>query len=183
MRARRGTIPLDVVGPSATRAAASLLALPELRDARVVALYAAVREELPTTPVSDALLARGVTLAYPRTVAGQRELVFGAVAHPRELVPGVWGIPEPAPGTPRLAPGEIDVFVVPGLAFDAAGGRIGWGAGHYDVTLALHGDAYRVGYAYEAQIVAVVPRERDDIAMDCVITEAAVRYCGGRTTG
>jgi 5-formyltetrahydrofolate cyclo-ligase len=70
---------------------------------------------------------------------------------------------------------HISLFIVPGLAFDANGNRLGWGAGHYDVTLSKNLEALRVGFAYEAQIVDTVPAGPHDLPMHMTVTEAGVR--------
>ena len=62
-------------------------------------------------------------------------------------------------------------FVVPGLAFDRAGGRIGWGRGHYDATLAAAPNARRIGLAFECQLVAEVPHAPHDVRLHFVVTE------------
>lgn len=171
----------DAIEPAAARAAAAqaarhLVALPELAAARRVALFAAVASELDPGPAAAALRARGVELFYPRVVAGERRLEFHPVASEAELVPGAFGIPEPAAGSPVAAVGSIEVFVVPGLAFDAGGARIGWGRGYYDRTLAVAADRLRIGYCFDCQLVEAVPRARDDLAMHIIVTESgAVR--------
>ncbi len=168
----------DHAATAAERAAERLLSLERVRTATAVALYAAVRGELDTRPVATALLARDVTLAYPRVVPGQRELVFHEVTDPATLVPCSFGIPEPAEDAPAIAPGDLDVIVIPGLAFDTSGGRLGWGRGYYDATLAPAPGPLHVGYAYDAQLVEIVPTSRGDVPMDCVITESGVHVCG-----
>jgi len=158
----------------ALAAASFVLDLPEVRAARRVALYAATRCELDTAPIAAGLLARGVACSYPRIVAGKTELSF-ADAHVAALAPGAFGILSPPDGAPEVPADGIDVFVIPGLAFDLAGGRLGWGRGHYDRTLAAAPAALRVGYAYGFQIVDKVPTHAADEAMDVVVTDAGAR--------
>src|SRR5262249_37661523 len=145
----------DEVARRSALAAPHLLSLPEVESARRVALFAPVRNEIDTRPVHEALVERGVTVCYPR-VAGPT-LSFGAAADLRPLVPGKPAIPEPAPDAPAVAAADLDVLVIPGLAFDLLGERLGWGGGHYDRTLAAAPAALRVGYAYDFQIAPVVP--------------------------
>ena len=74
----------------------------------------------------------------------------------------------------RWRSADIAAFVVPGLAFDRAGGRLGWGRGHYDATLAAASPAaLRIGLAYERQLVPQVTREAHDMALHIIITEVA----------
>jgi 5-formyltetrahydrofolate cyclo-ligase len=160
---------------AAERAAGHLLALPAIAAARRVALFSAVGSELDAGPVARVLRARGVELAYPRVLAGVGLLEFHLVAGDDQLAPGAFGIPEPAAGAPLAPVGSIDVFVVPGLAFDAGGGRVGWGRGYYDRTLAAAPDRLRVGYCFDCQLVARVPRDRDDLPMHVIVTESGAR--------
>jgi len=154
-------------------AAPHLLALPELARARRVALYAPVRGEIDTRPLHEGLAARGVACAYPRIVAeGPLQFVDAA---PGDLVADRLGIPSPAAGAAPVSLAEIDVFVVPGLAFDLDGERLGWGHGYYDRTLAGASAALRIGYAFEFQLVAAVPIDADDEHVDFVVTETGAR--------
>lgn len=166
----------DGIAPAEAEAAARVAAqfLVELviaRGAGLVALYAAVKGELATNPAARLLLDRGVALAYPRVLPSQRRLGFHRVGDLGDLAPATFGIPEPDPSAPLVPVGHIDLFVVPGLAFDRHGRRLGWGRGHYDETLA-HSDAARVGYAFDRQIVDAVPAGYQDLPMDYLITES-----------
>lgn len=177
MRARRDAILPATAAAAADAAAAHALALPALQSTHCVSLYAAVRNELSTTPLARALAARGVTLVYPRVVRDERRLSFHSAGDPDELSPGTFGIPEPDALAPLVAPASLDAIVVPGLAFDARGNRLGWGHGYYDATLWAAKDAVRLGFAFDLQLVDIVPVEDGDAAMDCVITEAGARAC------
>jgi 5-formyltetrahydrofolate cyclo-ligase len=156
----------------AALAAPHLVGLSDLVAVRRVALYAPVRGEIATRPLHDALAARGVVCAYPRMTDGPLEFVDAA---PAELVPDRFGIPSPALGAAAVPPAEIDAFVVPGLAFDLDGERLGWGRGHYDRTLAGAPAALRIGFAYDFQIVPAVPIDADDEHVDILVTESGAR--------
>jgi 5-formyltetrahydrofolate cyclo-ligase len=173
----RDAIPARDAGRAAELAASALLGLEPVRSAAILAIYARVASELDTMPAIRALLAAGRPLAFPRVVDGDRRLRFHRVGDPAELTPGSFGIPEPDQAAPIVPVERIDAFVVPGLAFDRQGSRLGWGKGHYDHTLAAHPSAVRIGYAYERQLVGLVPCEADDAAMDTLITEAGVYDC------
>lgn len=153
----------------ARRAAALVTALPARGT---IALYAAKGSEVDTAALDAIARAHG-RVVYPRVVASERRLAFH-VALPDQLVAGRFGLREPA-GDPRtqVELTAIDAFVVPGLAFDRGGGRIGWGHGHYDATLAAAPSALRIGLAFECQLVDAVPRDPHDMLLHAVITEAA----------
>ena len=157
--------------PEAERVAAAariVTTIGALLPAGTVALYAAKSTEVELAGLDAELRARGVRVVYPRVVAGQRVLEMAE----GDLAPGSFGLREPTGAAVPLA--EIAAFVVPGIAFDRAGGRLGWGHGYYDATLALaRPDALRIGVALECQLVEHLPRDAHDINLDLVVTEAA----------
>lgn len=138
----------------------------------VVAMYAAKGSEVDTTAIDEAARARGLIVAYPRVVGDALTLAFHA-ARIGELVPGHFGLREPPPQAPPIDLAQVAVFFVPGLAFDRAGGRLGWGYGHYDATLAAVPGARRVGLAFDFQLVDAVPREPHDTLLHAILTEVA----------
>ena len=90
---------------------------------------------------------------------------------PATMRRGAFGIDEPGPGAVECPPSEIDIVVVPGVAFTAAGDRLGRGRGYYDRYLSQRGmRAVRVGVCYAHQLVAVLPVEPHDVRMACVVT-------------
>ena len=96
-----------------------------------------------------------------------------------DLVAGSTRALEPPASAPTVSGREVDLVCVPGVAFDARGGRLGRGRGHYDATLArLPRSAFRVGLAFESQIVPAVPAELHDELLDAVVTEARVLSAG-----
>ncbi|HEX8910501.1 MAG TPA: 5-formyltetrahydrofolate cyclo-ligase, partial [Anaeromyxobacteraceae bacterium] len=118
----------------------------------------------------------GKRLAYPRVVRGEQALRFARCAADA-LVAGDHRTLEPPFGSEPIAPDEIELALVPGVAFDAACRRLGRGRGHYDATLtALAPGALRVGLAFELQIVPEVPAEAHDVALDAVVTEDRVLW-------
>ena len=145
----------------------------------VVALYAHKDSEVETTGLDQRLRDGGFRIAYPRVVDESRVLAFFEVAIDG-LAKTRWGLREPSGGSGSVAIGDIAAFVVPGLAFDRAGGRVGWGKGHYDATLAAaRADAECIGLAFECQLIENVPRESHDVALDAIITEVATHVVAG----
>jgi 5-formyltetrahydrofolate cyclo-ligase len=153
--------------------AARLLALESCRAAATVGLYAALGTEVDSAPVARAVLGRGGRIVYPRTVPGDRRLVFCS-CWPEELVRGPLGAGEPPPGAREVALAEIDCFVIPGVAFSRDGLRLGRGGGYYDVTLKQVPGAVRLGVGFDLQVVEALPREPHDVPLDAVVTEARV---------
>lgn len=138
----------------------------------VVALYAAKGSEVETGLIDAAARRAKFRIVYPRVIDGDRVLAFHEVQRD-ELVTSRFALMEPRAEMPRVDLEDIAAFVVPGLAFDREGGRVGWGRGHYDATFALaRMDALRVGLAFECQVVDRVPREAHDALVHFVVTEA-----------
>lgn len=183
MRRARSAISRAAAARAEQAAAAHLLGIPELRGAAVVGLYAAIGDELRTSELASALGGRGHTLAFPRIVPGQRALAFHRVGAPAELVPGPLRIPQPSAHAAAIDIGRIEVLVIPGLAFDHRGCRLGWGRGYYDVTLAHDQRPLCIGYAYACQVVDEVPCSDRDVLMDMLITDAGVVRASARARG
>jgi 5-formyltetrahydrofolate cyclo-ligase len=139
----------------------------------VIALYAPKGTEVDTTHIDAAARARQLRVVYPRIIDGDRKLAFHESTIDA-LIPAKFGLREPASATPRVEVGDLSALIIPGLAFDRAGGRIGWGRGYYDVTLATIPGALRIGLAFECQIIDHVPREPHDAPLHYVVTEAAI---------
>lgn len=144
-----------------------LLLAPEFAAATVVALYSPVRNEVFTEEIFTGARRSGKTVTYPR-VRGTR-LEFVEVAERQELVPGAFGILEP--GGAQVVPlAALELIVVPGVAFDLAGHRLGYGKGYYDRF--LHERRGRlVGLCFDFQLVERLPAEAHDVRMDMVVTE------------
>ncbi len=161
-------------------AARALIDLDLAKRAGRIALYAALPYELPTRILFDAVIAKTGAALLPRTT-DPIGLEFFAVERWEELRPGGFGVLEPrADGTKvRLRPD--DLVVVPGVAFDEAGYRLGHGKGYYDRAFAVElGDSPTlVGFGYEFQIVGAVPHDQRDRQMDAIVTDQRVRDCSG----
>ncbi len=156
------------------RIAARISELDAFASARTVALYAPIGAEVDTREIARRALAAGKSLAWPRLPAGQLALEFAA-CDPAGLVAGPHRTRQPPPGAPAVPPDAIDLVLVPGVAFDAAGGRLGRGRGHYDATLgAMPRRAARVGLCFEVQLLPELPSEPHDAALDAVVTEERV---------
>lgn len=145
------------------------LATAAFAQAECVALYASVHNEVATDLVAEATLAAGKQLAYPRVESDR--LLFLRTADPDSLVPGFFNVPEPVAGE-ILSAESIDVCVVPGVAFDLGGHRLGYGRGYYDRFLARCPErTRRVGFAYDFQLVDALPAQSHDQLLTMVITE------------
>jgi 5-formyltetrahydrofolate cyclo-ligase len=178
MRARREALSADERRARAEAACARLLGLPEVGivDGKVVAGYVAVRGEIDPAGALAGLAVRGATVVLPRVVRVGAKLDFLGTDPGAELRPGAYGIPEPASSVLHVMPGALDLVIVPGLAFDDAGRRVGSGGGYYDHTFATARGATQrlIGLCYDFQIVERCPAEAHDLPVDIVVTEARV---------
>jgi 5-formyltetrahydrofolate cyclo-ligase len=169
----------------AESAATLLLALPELAEVtgKTVAAYQAARGELDPAGAVARLAGRGARVAMPRVSRDAPRLRFHAVAQGAALLLGSFGLHEPDAASPELVIDELDVMIVPGLAFDALGRRVGFGGGYYDGALATAracGRAALIGLAYDFQIVDACPAGAADVPVDLVVTDRRVlRRPGG----
>lgn len=146
---------------------------------RAVAVYDAQPFEVPLAEFVLELGGRGVQCVYPRVVKGSRELVFHAVGD--DWTKGPFGIREPSSRSPVRAIGDIDVFIVPGVAFTRDGRRLGRGGGYYDATLAKRGPhAQTIGVVFDCNVVAELPTEPHDVRVDFLCTELLVKATGAR---
>lgn len=155
---------------------ASALALPALQQKRTIAAYSSFGQEVITQPLLANLLAAGFALTLPVVDQQNRKMDFRYVDDLLTLRPGVYGILEPHDG--RLCPPEeIELFFLPGLAFDRQGNRLGRGGGYYDRYLStIQPPAVKVGLAFQLQIAEALPVDAHDIKVDAVITEEGIMY-------
>jgi 5-formyltetrahydrofolate cyclo-ligase len=161
---------------------AAFAALPEYQAARTVLFYLDVRAEVRTRHYLPTALGHGKKIVVPYCVAGE-ELELFHLESMKELVVGMYKILEPRPelreaSAKRVDVRELDVVMVPGVAFDRRGGRMGHGKGYYDKLLehARPGTPL-VALAFECQLFADLPMQPHDVFMDKIITEKGV-YAG-----
>jgi len=140
------------------------------RASSIHTFVGALDGEVKTRAIIDHCLARGIRVLCPRVVDEDAVQHF-ALATLDELIVSAMGLWEPDPGRCELVDEpRPDVVLVPGLAFDEAGGRLGLGRGYYDRFLAGL-TSTTMGLAFEAQVVERVPMAKQDVALDWVITE------------
>ena len=138
---------------------------------RVVGGYSPRGAEISPWPLLLRLKSAGARIALPATVAADRPLVFRAWGPEQDQAPDALGIPSPPPTAEEVRP---DLLIVPLLAFDRQGGRLGQGGGYFDRTLqalAASGPVFALGLAYAGQEVARVPAEEHDRPLDAILTE------------
>ena len=163
----------------ASRAIAERIgALDAYSHARAVLAFLPYRSEWDATLVVRDALAAGKIVAAPRVDPAARMLRPLRIASlERDVEAGYRGIPEPRASCVEVPPERFDLVIVPGVAFDATGGRLGYGGGFYDRMLPAMPAATRVAGAFELQIVARVPAASHDERVACIATERRTLRC------
>lgn len=162
----------------------SLFSLPAWREASVVCGYMSVRGELNTRPILERATAEGKTVALPVTVtdASEGKMIFRSLPEGdlHRLVPARFGIPEPDETCPALTDPDLShaLILVPALAFDHEGYRLGYGGGYYDRflrgLLEVEIPVTTVGLAFSACVARVLPRRPHDIPVQIILDERRI---------
>jgi len=171
--AARDAMPADARQAAADTIMRRLGGLDVYRDANRVLTYMSFGTEPDTRRFFDRMLGDGKMVALPRIDKASKSLTLHRVDSHADLVDGVWGIREPRADAPAVVIGDIDMVLMPGLAFDRAGNRLGYGAGYYDRLLApaTH-KPVRVAAAFDCQVVDAVPTGPSDQPFHILITES-----------
>jgi 5-formyltetrahydrofolate cyclo-ligase len=156
--------------------AVRLASLPSFAAAHVLLLTLPYRSEWNTGMLFDSARQAGKVIVVPRVDPATRMLDLHAVADiGRDIAPGYRGIPEPAATLPRIEREAIDWVLIPGVAFDLTGRRLGYGGGFYDRLLPLlRPDAPRIAGVFDLQIVERVPATAHDLTVDLMVTETRI---------
>lgn len=181
MRARvqrsRDALPAEEARRSSEEIVRRVKNLPAYERARSRLLFASFRSEVATDALLRQTLAIGARLVLPRVTEFEEPLALHEVRDiERDLAPGAFGIREPIPARcPELSVEHVDFILVPGLAFDRAGGRLGYGGGFFDWVLSHRHDlvdgAAAVAVAFALQIVDEVPMQAWDVPVSLIVTE------------
>lgn len=144
-----------------------LLAHPAVTEAKTILMYYSQPDEVCTHDTVNRLVQADKTVLLPR-VTGDTDMELRIYTAPTDLAAGHYGIMEPT-GEVYTDYGRIDVAVVPGMAFDAQGHRLGRGKGYYDRFLPKAAKAYKIGVCFGFQKQETIPTDDNDVTMDCVI--------------
>jgi len=172
--ARRRALSHDQWLASSQTAQKQLISLELFSRADCIALYAPAHKETDTTDILEAAFASGKRVLYP-AVCGER-MVFRQVEELRSMAEGSYGILEPCPTGIDHHADEPDLIVVPGVAFDPDGHRIGYGKGYYDRFL-QHPDrkALLIGLCHDFQLIdGKIPAEEHDVRMELIVTDRRI---------
>jgi len=151
-----------------------LEALSEFKSAQHILFYYTNGSEVDTTPLIDKYLSS--KQLYLPVIKNEEDFHAVAIQHPLHLENGTFGIPEPI-GDPPDDESMLGLIIVPGVAFDKTGNRIGTGKGYYDRFLPRCPNAIKIGLAFDEQILDQVPKDPYDVAVDFIVTDNEVYKC------
>jgi 5-formyltetrahydrofolate cyclo-ligase len=180
LRQRRRELPEDELRAASEAVCRHVWALRCFATAQSVALYAATPGEVDITSLAPHLEARGATVSWPRVVSRDPAGLMFHAASLGALVRDAMGIPTPPADCPEIPLSTVDLVLVPGVAFDAVGRRLGQGGGYYDHALAAAPNAVRIGVCHGFQLIDAVPYYDADVAMDVIVTPDGARRTGVR---
>ena len=170
----------DALAPSVRATASRLMiaricVLTQYEKAKIVMTYMGFGSEIETQPFFERIIADGKMAVLPRVDRGSQTLMLHHARGTSDLLTGKWGIREPGADAPPLSIKEIDFLLMPGVAFDRFGNRLGYGRGYYDKLLSTADPALtRVAAAFSCQMVEAVPVGPTDQRIDCIITESEI---------
>jgi len=153
----------------------SLSSLPEYRRARTIAFYASIAKEgeVATAYMIEGSLAQKKKLCLPKVVDDRLE--FFDIKNVEDLDEGAFGILEPT--GEKVEPEQIELIILPGIAFDVSGNRIGFGRGYYDRFLKKARNTSIVALAFDFQIVDKIPSAESDVRVSKIVTESRIIDC------
>lgn len=150
----------------------AVLSLSSWQNSATILLYSPVREEPDLLPLARSACALGKQIAFPRCDAGNGQMCFRFVPSPDTLRKGKYGIPEPDGTMPEVSDFSACLCIVPALAFDTDGFRLGYGGGYYDRFLSAHREVTSLGAVFSDCLSGLpLPREAHDRPVDLLITE------------
>lgn len=179
----RRALPADARALRDRAICGSTVALAPFAGARTLAAYSAVRGEVDPRPIVERAWELGQTVALPRVDRAAGTLGWYVHTPDRPLREGAFGIGEPGPDAPEVDPATIDLVLVPAVAYDAHGNRLGQGMGFYDRALPELVRAVRIGLAFDFQLAAELPHDPHDAPVDWVVTDKQVIETRARGSG
>lgn len=145
-----------------------------LDGAGTVLVYASKQPEVETGQLIEEMIARGIRVVVPIIEREARNLRLSYLRSPSLLSPSTFSVPEPIGHEIPADPTDICVVIVPMIAFDARGHRLGYGAGYYDRFLSRHPHMKKIGVAFSCQEVDLIPADENDVCMDLIVTEKGI---------
>ncbi len=151
----------------------SLISSELFREAKIIALYSPIKKEVRTEDVFTAAKSEGKIVGFPVSNSDNIEITYFEVDDMSELLEGTYGIMEPSTDTKKMImDSDIDLIIIPGVAFDERGFRIGYGGGYFDRLLEKDDiKATTIALAFDTQVVLRIPEESHDMRVNFIFTE------------
>ena len=146
-----------------------------LANSKVVALYRSCKGELPLDELAKLLIRKGIKVCFPKIENGEMNFYYCPSLEGKYFVSGEYGITEPAQGLEKASPEDIDIAVVPAIAYNEEGTRLGQGGGYYDKYFAQT-NAYLIGICYDFQICSELPEEPHVLTVDILLSVITEDY-------
>jgi 5-formyltetrahydrofolate cyclo-ligase len=173
MKKRRTQLSADAVQYLSLQVIEKLMSSPHLITAQRVAFYAPILNEVDVLPLGNSFLQQGKLVYFPRVVEGHLE--FCQVQNLDQIKKGKFGVMEPEIHIPVTLIQDIEVFMIPGLAFDQQKNRIGYGKGFYDQVLSqLDPKQLAIGICYDFQLLETIPDEVHDQKVHSIYTNQKI---------
>ena len=166
---REAELETEYVAASNEGITKNLLSLPEFQAAQRIMFFYSIWNEPDTIQLMECAFELGKIVALPETLK-DGIMIARVVRSLTELVPAVFNIPAPTHDMPELSPKELDFILVPSVAYDREGFRLGHGGGYYDRFL-TRSNAFKCGIAREQMLIDAAPRGKYDVAVDGIVTE------------
>jgi 5-formyltetrahydrofolate cyclo-ligase len=170
---RRDALPAEARADASARIAATVMELPEVRDARTVMVFWSFGSEVDTAPLIERLFAADRRVVLPRVE--DEDVVAVVYLAGDEVAAAAFGAMQPT-GATVVEPSEVDLVIVPGVAFDRQGRRVGYGGGYYDRFLPrTRADVPAIAIAFSQQVVdGTLPAASFDRRVDAIVTEDGI---------
>lgn len=177
LKKRRDALLQDVRETYSRQICQNLLDLPMVKETDIIYAYSATRSEVSLQILIEDALERHSRIGMPKVFGDAMD--FYVIRQLLDLKKGAFGILEPQADEKDLLTDNRGICLVPGLGFDAAGGRIGYGKGYYDRYLQAFPGLIRIGCCFEEQLVEKIPKEAQDISMDYLMMPSGLLVCKG----
>lgn len=166
----------DLINNRSSSIMQKVFSLSDFVNANTIFFYISFRGEVKTLEIIEEALSIGKRVVVAKVDKENKGLILSEIESLTELEPGFLGILEPKE-IKEIKPEELDMVLVPGIAFDEKGNRVGYGKGYYDRFLRKIKNVPFIGLAYEVQMVNNIPSDKHDISVDKIITEERVIKC------
>lgn len=181
MLEQRTALTPDEVREKSLKTGARLFELPQYQEAKVLLVYIPYKNEIDTFPIIQKSWQDGKKIAVP-VCQPQKRLLLSELHSFDELKPSKFGLYEPTDEYLRpVSPENLDLALLPGVAFDLQGYRLGYGGGYFDLFFSqVHSVCFKLALAYEFQVLEKLPVEKHDIGVDVILTENETRFINNK---